>query len=210
VFSIKQVRVEGVQTLKVEDMQSLSGINPGTNTFKLNLKEIQDRIALNPMVKQVQVTRQYPSAVLVQIEERKAVALLSWKGEYIAVDAEGYYITEVKDFSKANLPIITGIRLGNLTLGKLIPGEGLAACLSFIQKMDQNLLANISELNGTDSLGIVLFTIEGTEVRLGASERVEKKLALLREVLKNSYGRKVEYIDITFSGKPVIKFKDTL
>ncbi|MDA8211504.1 MAG: FtsQ-type POTRA domain-containing protein [Clostridia bacterium] len=208
-FSVKDVLVEGAQALKVDEIQRLSGINPGINTFKLNLKEVQERVAMNPLVKQVKVKRDYPGAILIQVEERKAVALLPAQGEYLAVDAEGYYLTRVKDFSKANLPIITGIRLGNLTPGKQIAGDGLAAALKFVQKMDQNQLANLSEVNGADPLGIVIYTLGGTEVRLGASERIEEKLALMREALKNSYGRKVEYIDITYAGKPVIKFLDT-
>lgn len=208
-FSVKQIRVEGVQTLKVDEVQRLSGINLGINTFKLNLKGIRERVAMSPLVKTVKVTRSYPDAVLIQIEERKAVALLLWKGDYVVVDAEGYYLINIKDFNKANLPIITGIRMGNLTPGKQIPGDGLASALKFIQKMDRNQLANLSEVNGADPHGIVIYTLEGTEVRLGASDRVEEKLALLREALKNSYGRKVDYIDITYEGKPVIKFRDT-
>lgn len=207
-FSVKDILVEGVQTLKPEEIERLSGINIGVNTFKLNLKEVQERVAMNPLVKQVKVGRRYPGTIVIRIEERKAVALVPWKGEFLAVDTEGYYLNKVKDFSKANLPVITGIRLGNLTPGKQIAGDGLAAALKFVQKMDQNQLANLSEVNGADPMGIVIYTLDKTEVRLGTSERIEEKLALMREALKKSYGRQVEYINITYEGKPVIKFLD--
>ncbi len=206
IFSIRQIQVEGVRQLTVAEVQRLSGIPLGINTFKLNLNDVENRVALNPLVKQVAVRRSYPAKIVIKLVERQAVALVPWQGEFLALDNEGYYISRNKDLSKVNLPIITGIRLGTLTPGKQIIQEGLLASLAFIRKMDQEQLVKVSEVNGADPQSIVLYTIEGIEVRLVAGERIEEKLALLKEALKNSYERRIEYVNICYEGKPVIKF----
>lgn len=205
-FAVAEIRVEGLRTLQAGEIQRLSGVNLGENTFKVNLKAVQARVAMNPLVKKAEVRRSYPRAIVISVEERQPVALLPWKGEYLAVDPEGYYLSVVRDFTQANLPLITGIRLGNLTPGKQISSEGLTASLKYLNGMGKEEIAKLSEINGSDPQGIIMYTLDGIEVRLGGVERTEEKLAILRETLNKHYSRKVEYINITFVGKPVIKF----
>lgn len=210
VFSIKEVKITGLETLQDSQIRKMAGINLGTNTFKLNLNVVKSRVEIQPMVKAVTVKRSFPDTIVVSIVERKPVALVPLNSEFMAIDHDGYFLYKVSDYSKANLPIITGLRLGTLTPGKQIVNSGLSTALKFLQKMDIRLVSQLSELNVADPQMLIMYNLEGAEIRLGAAESIEQKLGLIMETLKKVGNRKIKYIDITYAGKPVIMFADTV
>ncbi|HEX3032600.1 MAG TPA: hypothetical protein VHS59_10220, partial [Bacillota bacterium] len=55
-----------------------------------------------------------------------------------------------------------------------------------------------------------MYNLEGTEIRLGGAESIDQKLALIMATLKKAGNRKIRYIDLTYAGKPVIMFADTV
>lgn len=210
VFAIKEVKITGLETLQDSEIRKMAGINLGVNTFKLNLNVVKSRVGIQPMVKAVTVKRSLPDTIVVSIIERKPVALVPLNGEFMALDQDGYFLYKVSDYSKTNLPIITGLRLGTLTPGKQIVNTGLSTALKFLQRMDIKLVAQLSELNVADPQMLIMYNLEGAEIRLGAAESVDQKLSLIRETLKKAGNRKIKYIDITYAGKPVIMFADTV
>ncbi|HEX3032169.1 MAG TPA: FtsQ-type POTRA domain-containing protein, partial [Bacillota bacterium] len=157
VFAIKDVTITGLATLQDSEIRKMAGINPGTNTFKLNLNSVKSRLAIHPMVKTVGVKRSFPDAIVISITERKPVTLVPLNSYYIALDQEGYYLYKVTDYLKANLPIITGLRLGNLTPGKQVVNDGLGTALGFLRKMDVKLVSQLSELNAGDPQMLIMY-----------------------------------------------------
>lgn len=210
VFAIKEVKITGLETLQDSEIRKMAGINLGINTFKLSLNVVESRVEIQPMVKAVTVRRSYPDTIVIAITERKAVALVPLNSDFMALDQDGYFLYKVSDYSKANLPIITGLRLGTLTPGKQIVNPGLTTALKFLQKMDIRLVSQLSELNVADPQMIIMYNLEGAEIRLGAAESIDQKLGLIMETLRKAGNRKIKYIDITYAGKPVIMFADTV
>lgn len=68
---------QGVQTFLEELGEKDGCIVARTNILTLDLKKIHDKLAENPLVEKVEVTRQLPSTLIINITERNPVAFLS-------------------------------------------------------------------------------------------------------------------------------------
>ncbi|MCL5934990.1 MAG: FtsQ-type POTRA domain-containing protein, partial [Firmicutes bacterium] len=70
-FEVREIRVVGNSSLTREKIVSVSGLNPGENIFKLDLKSSAEKIRALSLVKNVDMSRKLPSAVEIKVEERK-------------------------------------------------------------------------------------------------------------------------------------------
>lgn len=209
VFRVKEVKVQGNNQLSGEQVVALSGLETGVNIFKANLPQAQSKLALNPIVKQVAITRHLPATIVIDLTERKAIGLMANSGGFIAVGDDGYCLALVNNLASINLPIITGVKPAKTMPGQRINDEKLKAALAYLTAMPLNMRAAVSEINVTDLNNIRMFSIDEAEVRFGDVNRIAEKVKLYQEVTGQKYGKKIHYIDISFKGDPVIKFMDS-
>ena len=94
-FAVKEVVVEGNQSLQSAEIVRLTGVVPGTNIFLLNEEEIMDRLTLQPLIESVQLVRKLPNRLLVRVQEREPCALLPVTEGFAVVDREGVFLTRV-------------------------------------------------------------------------------------------------------------------
>lgn len=204
-FAVTQIKVVGTRQLNTQEVQKISGLNPGINIFKANLPEATGKIRLHPLIETVEISRRFPSRLEIHVTERTAVGLIAGRGEFLQVDGSGVFLAKSSNMGKVNLPIITGITVPKTAPGEKIGGEEIQAALVYLKNMPIKLTAVISEINVRDLNNIKLFTIDGAEVRVGNTERVTDKIRLYEEVAGRKYDRRIQYIDISYNGRPVIK-----
>lgn len=206
IFRVKAVEVNGNSQLQRDQIMALAGLGKDVNIFKANLKQAQSKVALNPMVKHVEIVRDLPSTIVINITERKALGLVSNPGQFISVGDDGYCLALVNNLADINLPIITGIKATNSLPGQNINDDRLRAALAYLLAMPLGMRAAVSEINVSDVNNIRVFTIDETEIRFGDLTRVSDKVKLYQEVIGQKYRDKIQYIDISYKGNPVIKF----
>lgn len=208
-FRVTDITVNGNKQLTKNEVLALTGVAKGINIFKANLKQAEDKVLLHPLIKQVHIKRSLPSTLIVDVIERKPTALLADKGGFVIVGDDGCYLKKVPNLSTINLPIITGIKPGNVPPGQNITGEGMNTALAYLLAMPANFRATVSEINVSDQNNIRLFTIDGIEVKLGDGTRIPEKMSLCQQVITQKYQNRILYIDISYKGRPVIKFTNT-
>lgn len=213
VFNLKHINVTGNSLLDEEKIISLSQLNSGQNIMKIKKDEIIDLISVHPFVKEVQIRRQFPNTLEIQIIERKPVGLLVCPDGFIQVSEEGYFLSLIRDIGDYNLPVLSGISLDELPgPGQLINNPGLNVALQIIKESPVRLLENIVEINIGNEKHILAYTLEGIEIRLGSMDNISRKLTDLNDILLDFSNNgidpaKIEYLDLRFSGPPVIKRK---
>lgn len=210
VFRVKAVEVNGTSQLRRDQITALAGVAKGVNIFKANLKQAQSKVALNPMVKQVEITRHLPATIIINITERKAIGLVPNPGHFTVVGEDGYCLALVNDLASINLPIITGVKAPKAMPGQNINDGKLRAALAYLSAMPLNMRAAVSEINVSDLNNIRMFTIDKAEVRFGDLTRIKEKIKLYQGVIGQKYNSKIQYIDISYKGNPVIKFINPL
>lgn len=210
VFRVKAVEVNGNSQLRRDQIMALAGLAKGVNIFKANLQQAQSKVALNPMVKHVDITRHLPSTIIINVTERKAIGLVANSGRFSAIGEDGYCLALVNNLASINLPIITGVKAANAMPGQAINDDNLRAALAYLSAMPLNMRAAVSEINVSDMNNIRIFTIDEAEIRFGDLTRIKEKIKLYQEVIGQKYSNKIQYIDISYKGSPVIKFIDPL
>lgn len=212
-FSVKHIKVMGNNLLEEEKILSLSQLTTDQNIMKIKKEDIIKKISLHPFIKDVQIKRRLPNSVEIHIIERKPVGLLVCQDGFIQVSEEGYFLALIQDIGEYSLPVINGIDLEELPgPGQLINNAGLTLALNIIKESPQNLLNNLVELNIENKSYILAYTIDGMEIRLGSLQNITDKLIDLSYILEDFHNRginakSIEYLDLRFSGPPIIKKK---
>ncbi|MDT3700669.1 MAG: FtsQ-type POTRA domain-containing protein [Thermincola sp.] len=206
IFRVRAVEINGNSQLSRDQIMALSGLGKDVNIFKANLKLAQSKVALSPIIKHVEISRHLPATIVIDVTERKAIGLVSNPGQFIAIGDDSYCISLVSSLASINLPIITGVTAFNTLPGQHIQDDHLSAALAYLAAMPLDMRAAVSEINVSDVNNIRVFTIDETEVRLGDITRISDKVELYQEVISQKYNEKIQYVDISYKGNPVIKF----
>jgi cell division protein FtsQ len=213
VFAVSEIRVTGNHVLQADEVVRVSGLIAGVNIFKINTAGVVNRLRVMPLVEKVTVQRRFPDTIEIQIQERTPVAVVAEDGGFVVVDRWCVYLRKLDTILGVSEPLVTDVDIGSRKgPGQKITSAGLQAAIAVIEKMDRDLLAQISEINARNPDGLILYTMTGVEVRFGSSEEVEQKQEFLKSFLADKRWQKpvprVAYIDLSFEGPPVIKYRD--
>lgn len=88
-LSVRSVQVDGVASLTVDEVRDAAGVRTGTPLLRVDLDAARERVARLPQVSAVEVTRGWPSSVVVTVTERRPLAVVESGGQRYLVDAEG-------------------------------------------------------------------------------------------------------------------------
>lgn len=205
-FEVREIRVTGNSSLAREQIVAVSGINPGQNIFKLDLKESMEKLRVIPLIKNVSMSRDLPAAVEIRVEERKPCALLPVESGFIQVDREGVCLQR-GDIAANQFPVITGVNFSQPAPGQQIESESLDKALTVIKELPPALLPQLSEININGEQAVV-YTLDGIQCHLGTVKDLKRKGDVFINVLNElkTKGKKIEYIDLSYTGSPVVKY----
>ena len=210
-FNLQKIVVSGNKEVPSNEIISLSGLRTGINIFSIEAEPSIKAIVTNPLVADVEISKEFPSTIEIHIQERTAVALIPSQNGMMFIDKDGYSLKEKRELSSLDLPIITGNVLpADFPLGKKITSADLAMGIEVINQLDEELKKRIAETNVKNNY-ITLFLDDNSQVRIGLPERLKEKLALfdaiVEEEKKKKDSKQIDYIDVSVEGAPVIKYK---
>jgi cell division protein FtsQ len=89
VLGVRTVDVSGTQALTPEQVRLAAEVPLGTPMIRLDADGIKTRVAVLSRVATVDVVREWPSTILIEVTERKPVATFAGPGGVHLVDATG-------------------------------------------------------------------------------------------------------------------------
>ena len=202
-FSIQYIKVEGNEKLETEAIINIASIERGLNIFRINIPKIKRNITSNSYVDSVIIKRKFPNTILITIEERKPIAYIPFMGSNICIDKEGNVLEVVSDLKEEEkkLPIITGLTFTQFKLGEPIDigeTEKFNTIIASIKEIINNdLLAEVSQINMQDKDNIQMTIRDQFEVLLGDSQNLNYKINFLREILNNLNDHEKGIIDLS-------------
>ncbi|MBT3191077.1 MAG: FtsQ-type POTRA domain-containing protein [Verrucomicrobia bacterium] len=127
-FVIRDIEIVDGQ-IKTENMireyLAYEGITIGANLFSFAIREFEDLyLQRNPLVKTIQVSRQFPDTLKVAIRERDPLVRLGQQGSLVA-DSEGFVFRLSTNLHR--LPVIIGCNDPDLEPGGHVGGAAKAA-----------------------------------------------------------------------------------
>lgn len=92
-FTLKSVRIEGMQALTAEDVMQAAQLELLMPMFSLSLPQMRERIQQLPQVREVKIRRQFPDTLAITLTERQRAALWMQGGKVRWLDKDGTVLT---------------------------------------------------------------------------------------------------------------------
>jgi len=176
-FRVREVEVEGGRKVPQDTLLSLTALEGMPNLFSVNLKEVVRRLESHPWIEQVRVRKVFPNKILIQIEEKKPMAIIQLEELYY-IDIKGEIFSPVMNKDEYNYPYLTGLTRQGLEKDPLEAKGLIMKALEILRMIDQEKvppLEEISEIHMEKTFGIRCFNkMEGVEVKLGWENFGEK------------------------------------
>ncbi|MFA5011986.1 MAG: FtsQ-type POTRA domain-containing protein [Ignavibacteria bacterium] len=211
---ISKITIKGNITISESEILTAAGLKVDStiNLDELNEMFIRDRVAKHPEIKKVVVSKEPPSELIIEVIEKKPIAIVIKSNEIYLIDEE-QEIFPIKNYDKAfDLPIINGLGTDDRK-----NKTDINAAMNFLKaayekgKYIQNL---ISEVNMKDSSKIVVKTNDKLtsfyfkRVDKNTNEYYKPKLELFKRFMDSEITLRnlnCEYVDMRFSNQIIAK-----
>lgn len=217
-FKVRSLEVEGVRSIAEKQIRDLSNITVyNSSLLELDLQAIEERIEQQPWVREVTVRRNWPSSVVIEVEEHRAVAMMNMTSQadpaLYYVDRYGVAFMPVSSGEDHDFPVITGL---DSIVDESVRQEIFREIMAFLKgarKNNPNLpVQSVSEVHINRMGEMVVYLVEYPfPIFFGKGETVTKFYRLLR-VLESLYRDKqsdlllsgVEYIRMDYLNNKVL------
>ncbi|MEJ7833510.1 MAG: FtsQ-type POTRA domain-containing protein [Nocardioides sp.] len=183
------VEVDGVDVLTLEDVRAAAEVPLGEPLARVDLEAIELRVESLARVRAAEVTRRWPHDVLIAVEEREVVAVVSIGGRLRGLDRDGVIFGDYRR-PPAGLPRV------ETAIGT--SPEALREASAVVTSLPSALVAAVDyiEVETVDQISLVLG--DGRIVRWGSSEQSDVKARVLEGMLPLP-GR---ILDVSVPGQP--------
>ncbi|KUG03566.1 cell division protein ftsq [hydrocarbon metagenome] len=214
-FYIDTISVSGNERVEESEVLKLSGVTKGTNIFKLDNRLCARAVETHPIIKTAQITRQLPREIKINIVEREMWAVMPYNDVFLVLDPEGVCLDKMAYIPEGDYCLIT---MDNppeqITLGHAVASTEIEMIRKVYELIPEEVENNLSQFHyDTIKEEILIYTLRGTEIKFGNLDRIEEKTELIAQVfpmeidLEENGTGKLEYIDLRFTGQPVLKMK---
>jgi len=213
---INKITIKGNNTLSEEEILSAAGIKADSviNLEELNISFIRDRVAKHPEIKKVIVSKEPPSELIIEITEKKPLAVIIKNNELNLIDEE-QEVFSFKNYEKAfDLPVISGLKAENTEQYKRDINMAINLIRAAYSK-GRYLQNMISEINMKDSNKVIVKSNEKSvsfyfpRVETDAITVYKQKLGLFKKFMEEEILKKnadCQYVDIRYSNQIIAKF----
>lgn len=213
---VNKITIKGNLTISESEILTAAGLAADSliNLDELNLAFIRDRIAKHPEIKRVFVSKEPPSELIIEVSEKKPIAVLVKNTELNLID-DDREVFSIRNFEKVfDLPVING-----LDESRKDYKSDLDIAVNFIKsayakgKYIQN---QISEINMSDSTRLTVFSNDRPTVfyfpkisrESESAEIYSAKLGVFKKFIDDEIIKKnlnCEYVDLRFSNQIIAK-----
>ncbi len=200
------LKVTGSNKVTVEDVEVAGNISQPINVLKISTEKFKSRLANDLRVEEATVSYEFPLTMVVNIKERKAIAVIPAQFGYLTLDKKGQVIASEPAISNTSVPIISGVKPGNILLGDTVKDPAILGALTYLNALSADGFKGIAEVNVGDASDILAYTINGLQVKLGNTADLAKKAELSETMIQDVETRKVnaQYLDVNLTS-PYIK-----
>ncbi len=181
-FKINEVLKKGGDELTNEVYDKMLSLYD-KNLFLLDTNAIEDEIEKNPKVQSVEISKKFPSKLLVTIKYRVPILEFNHSNNYFAVDIEDIVI-DVKN-EKSDLPQLEGFILKKVAPGEIIipsPSVNYYRAKEIVEIADAMGYKNYVIKNEDDNLSADFK--DGFILKMGTERDIEKIMNLFVDIKK--------------------------
>ena len=203
-FKLQEIIVVGSHFLTPEEVVIQSGLTQGTNLFDTNLKSATDSIVAHPLVRNALLLRRPPDSLVISVEERVPIALVSTTAGMLGFDRDA--VSFELPAVPFDLPVVTGLSkvLSDSTLSEFAVRHSIARFIEVAMADQLDFWEQVSEvcLLTPEEGDLILSTGMILKVRLdGISEQIQNYRAFLAS--SEVQPTDLAYIDLRYENQVV-------
>jgi cell division protein FtsQ len=184
-FAVTDIAVRGQRQLTSQAVIEGAGLALGKNVFAVAPEQARLNLLRVPWIESASVRRTLPGSYVIEIHERRAIALLALDELYL-VSEDGVAFKPLGPGDPYDFPIITGLDVSQVTQDKRASASALMSAVALLHDyQDAGLWRRevISEIHIEPDAGLSLYIgSDATHVRLGKPP-FRQKLERLSEVM---------------------------
>lgn len=193
-LGVRTVQVGGIARLDPDQVRAAAGVADGTPLALVDTDAVASRVARLPAVAAVDVARDWPGTVVIQVRERTPAAARQIGPSYALIDRTGVAFATVARRPK-DLPIVTA------------PADAsrpeLRAALDVLDQLPAELRQKVRTVRAAGRDEVELRLTRHRTVVWGSAERSERKAAVLAVLL--SHKSKVQTYDVSAPDAPTTR-----
>ncbi len=207
-FRVTEVEIQGLRYLTRSEVLQTMGVGPRTSVWG-DLDKWAEALRAHPLVQTAMVERRIPDVLVISINERVPVALVSTP-TVEPVDEEGIRLPLDPAQHRLDLPLVD-VGRAPAAGSRLLPARAreLVAEVGRLMRIDAAFLQMVSEVRWGERRSIVA---RGTEpdveflLPFGASaNRLREGLSALAHAVADTPGEVPEVIDLRFADQVVVR-----
>lgn len=183
-FAVQEVRVAATTHMSADEIQELAGVEMGDRLLTVDPDQVAAKLASHPWVASARVRRELPSALAIEVTERRAIASALMGALYL-LDESGRPFKRATFDEADGLPVITGVTreqyVALRSTSEAVFREALALFAAYAEGGASR--PKLSEIHIDPRTGFSLVLLDGAgEIRLGRGA-AEEKLTRLDQIL---------------------------
>ena len=194
-FAITRVEVVGATHLTADGVRRLAAVPSGATLMRFPADSVSARVAADPWVASVSVTRVFPDAMRIRVTERTPVGVVKVGAASWLIDGTGFVVAQIVGTSTATLPSIRDVPGLDLKAGRRTTSEPLGNAVKVLAGITPQLGALVKSVSAPTIDGTTLLTKEGVEIVVGEALSLDAKSRGALGVLSAQRGRVVS-IDV--------------
>jgi cell division protein FtsQ len=221
-FAVKVVQVDGGWHLRSDRLTELAQVPTDATLLRVDIDAIVERVTADPWVSSVVVSRQFPSTLRLNIEEREPVAAVvlagadpsSGRGVWLLA-ADGVWLGEVLELGDA----VQGVDISRLVriedaIDSVLPVSGepvaelaLSNALAIVNGFSPSMRSRVTYISAPSVVGTTIYLGNHVEVAFGAAEDVELKEVVINQLI-NEHGDNLLRINVRVADRPTVRLAE--
>lgn len=198
-FNLTNIEMEGNKTYTVEDFKNESKIY-GKNYFLANIKDAEKKLSENDKIIEVDIKKEFPNTVKVEILEKTNIAYIVAKNkEIVFIDTLGNISNKKGDTE--NLPEIVGVNTDLIVNTSIFNDATIKEIFDNANKYN----IKFTKLNLTDKKNMFM-EIDGINAYFGNKRQIKKKFEIISKIISENDTKGIDIKEIKVSNvkKPVV------
>ena len=205
-FAVKNINVTEMERFSQSEILEKAQLEKGDNILFLSPRKIARTLEKDTHFESVEVSRQFPDTVDIEIKERRVRGYVPYMGSYLYIDEYGR-VLEISSSYIKQLPIVEGLEFDRFTIGEKIDADNYEAfnvMVIIAQMMTKyDLLDNVVRIDVSDTNNIVAH-VKKIEVNLGDISNSDQKIRAMGEIIKQIPEGDRGTLDLSDVTKPIV------
>ncbi len=220
-FQIKQIKISGNQKIVKENLettvQSLIEKKilsfPSKSIFLVNLDQVKKQIFMSfPLISFIDFKKELPDSLILEIEERKPVAVFIQNDKSFFIDKEGVIFEEILEIEPKRLKLKSLILNESLGLGdEVIDATKISQIFNIESELRNSLGIRTNEVVVVSEQRFNFTTTEGWDIYFNPQNSTDWQIIKLKEVLEQEIPNQnrglLEYIELRFGNFAPYKYR---